>query len=642
MRKRRVIVIYAVCALAGAGLVALVDAGLLAAHHRATPWLIDVCYASVVVVATVGCFAPNAPIFGRVVDGSGVFAPVIALTFDDGPSPDTTPPILEALRSFGMRATFFVLGKHAARYPHLIEQIVRDGHEVASHGYTHGLLVLSSPGEITAELVRTKRVLEEAGAPPPRLFRTPHGFKNPFVVPVAQRLGYRVVGWTKGVFDTAKPGADVIARRAIKALRPGAILLLHDADGNDGDDRFQTAEALPGILEAVQAHGYQAVTVSELAALAPQRRTSFGRLALVVAGVAGVVTLIVERIDRSQVADAWAIFRTLSLPFVVAALFANLLSVFFKAVVWKASLDSVPNHPPLRYRQIVPAIFIGFLLNSALVARLGEVGRMFVLRRRVAKDTGVSIPMTTIAGTVVIEQVVLGVTLVVIVIAITLFLPSVPSQLLDGVIALTVAVVALVVGVIAVEAFTRWRRRSHPERRQEAPAARTWRVFLRNAEALLHGISHGQSLIRDPARAAPAAAGGVLSWSAQVLGIWLTLKAFGIDEHTLGAAAVVFVASNVVGLVQVTPGNVGVFQIAVWLALNATYNVDRVTGITFGIGLQIIEVSLGAGLGLLFLSLEGLSFGEVRRGMTEAVDEEDTTPPPRLVPAYNERRRLVV
>ncbi len=114
----------------------------------------------------------------------------------------------------------------------------------------------------------------------------------------------------------------------------------------------------------------------------------------------------------------------------------------------------------------------------------------------------------------------------------------------------------------------------------------------------------------------PACCRGRRSW----LGIWLTLRAFGIDSHTLGAAAAVFVASNVVGLVQITPGNVGVFQLAVALALRVSYGVDQTTAITFGIGLQVIEVALGAGLGFVFLSLEGLSFGEVRRGMSAAAD----------------------
>jgi peptidoglycan-N-acetylglucosamine deacetylase len=642
MTKRQVIVRYTLCALAATAVAVGIDAALIALHHIWLPWLTDIAFGSALVLITLGCFAPNAPIFGRVVDGTGVFADVVAITFDDGPSAETTPRILQALRDANMRATFFVLGKHAERHPELVERIVRDGHEVASHGYSHGILVFASRGTITHELLQTQKLLERSGAAPVRLFRTPHGFRNPFVVRVAHRLGYRVVGWTKGVFDTARPGPDVIVRRSLDALKPGAILLLHDADGSGDGDRSQTAEALPAILAGVRDAGLEPVTVSELAALAPERRTSWKRLGLVVGGVAVIVTLIVQSIDRQQIDSAWDTVRTLSLPLVVAAVVANLVSVFFKAVVWRQCLESIPDHPPFRYRQIIPAIFIGFLLNSALVARLGEVGRMYVLRRRVQKDSGVTIPMSTMAGTVVMEQVVLGVTLVMMVVAMILVLPNVPGKVIDGVLALTGAVVALIVGVVLVEVFSRYRHRRRPLAPVDAPAARTWQVFLRNAEALVHEMSHGQQLLRDPARAAWSAAGGLVSWAAQVLGIWLTLRAFGVSQHALGAAAVVFVASNVVGLVQVTPGNVGVFQVAVALALSATYGIDQTTGVTFGIVLQVIEVALAAGLGLVFLSLEGLSFGEVRRGMSIAADEAgDAITLPRPAPTRAERRKVV-
>jgi peptidoglycan/xylan/chitin deacetylase (PgdA/CDA1 family)/uncharacterized membrane protein YbhN (UPF0104 family) len=606
------------------------------------PWLIDVVCMSAIVVLTIGCFAHNAPLFGRVVDGVGVHEDVVALTFDDGPSPDTTPRVLDALRSAGMRATFFVLGKHAEQHPELVERMVREGHEVASHGYSHGILVFASRAEIAEELTRTQHLLQGAGAPPVRMFRAPHGFRNPFVVRVCRRLGYRVVGWTKGVFDTRLPGAEVIAERSIAALRPGAILLLHDGDGSGDGDRSQTADALPAILEGVRERRLEAVTMSELAALAPTRSTSWKRLGMVVGGVAVVVTIIFERTDRQQVIGAWDVFKTLSVPLVIGALIANFISVWFKAVVWKSSLDTIPGHPRFHYRQVIPALFIGFLLNTILVARLGEVGRLYVLRRRVAKDSGVTISMSTLAGTLVMEQLILGVTLVAIILGMTLLLPSVPEELFRGVIALIAAVVALILAVVAVELLARWRRRRRPDPLAVDPTARTLDVILHGAEAIAREMSRGQRLLRDPVSTARSIAGGLLSWSAQVLGIYLTLKAFGMDSNTLGAAAVVFLASNVIGLVQITPGNVGVFQFAVVLALTATYGIDQPTAVAFAIGLQAIEVALGAGLGFVFLSLEGLSLGEVRRSASAAsarsADDEPTLP--RLADA-GQTRRLV-
>ena len=555
MTKRQVLTRYILVALLCAGATAALDLTVVHAGIGPVAWLIDVAFASALVLITIGCFAPNAPLFGRVIDGTGVHDPVVAITFDDGPSPDTTPRVLDALRDADARATFFILGRHAEQHPKIVERMVREGHEIANHTYSHGILVFAGAREITRELLRTHRLLLASGARPPRLFRAPHGFRNPVVVRVARRLGYRVVGWTKGVFDTAMPGADVIAERSRKALHPGAILLLHDADGNGNGDRSQTADALPAILRDMQEAGLSAVTVSELAAMEPERQTSWKRIAFVILGVAAIVTVIFQRTDRQQIIDAWEIFRTLSVPLVILALIANFASVWFKAVVWKTSLDTIPDHPRFTYRQVVPAIFIGFLLNAALVARLGEVGRMFVLRRRVQKDSGVTLRMPTIAGTLVMEQIILGITLVVFVILMIVLLPNVPRQIIDGVIALTGAVVALVVGVIAVELLARWRSRRNPDSRPPAQAASSWRSFLRSVEAVLNGMASGLELLRSPRRGAFSLGAGMLSWAAQLLGIWLTLRAFGIDSHTLGAAAAVFVASNVVGL---RPGGAGV------------------------------------------------------------------------------------
>ncbi len=87
--------------------------------------------------------------------------------------------MLDALRDADARATFFVLGRHAEQHPKIVERIVREGHEVANHTYSHGILVFARPREITRELLRTHRLLLASGARPPRLFRAPHGFRNP-------------------------------------------------------------------------------------------------------------------------------------------------------------------------------------------------------------------------------------------------------------------------------------------------------------------------------------------------------------------------------------------------------------------------------------------------------------------------------
>jgi peptidoglycan-N-acetylglucosamine deacetylase len=161
--KREVIVRFAVVGtlivLAGTG------AGWYV-HNQVDPWLgWGVMALAVVLVglAAWACFTPNSRLFGAVITGKGVRRKVLALTFDDGPSPDVTPQILDALRARDARATFFVLGTHAERHPEIVERIRDEGHEVASHGLDHSLLTFAGTGAVTHQLDETERILARGG-----------------------------------------------------------------------------------------------------------------------------------------------------------------------------------------------------------------------------------------------------------------------------------------------------------------------------------------------------------------------------------------------------------------------------------------------------------------------------------------------
>jgi peptidoglycan/xylan/chitin deacetylase (PgdA/CDA1 family) len=196
----------------------------------------------------------------------------VALTFDDGPSEDT-PAVLAALERAGARATFFVLGEAALRRPELVREIARRGHEVALHGHTHRKLHRAGPARVADELDRCAAAIRSAGVDPAPLFRAPHGFRGPFLGPALRARGLTLVGWTRGVFDTERPGAEVIAARACRAMRGGEILLLHDGCATPGIDprRDQTAAAVPEIVARWRAAGYELVTLGELAGAAPAR-----------------------------------------------------------------------------------------------------------------------------------------------------------------------------------------------------------------------------------------------------------------------------------------------------------------------------------------------------------------------------------
>ena len=177
LTKRQTLVRYVLFAVLGAAVTAGLDATVVAAGIGPVAWLIDVAFASALILFTFATFSPNAPLFGRVIDGAGVHEPVVAITFDDGPSPDTTPRVLDALRAADARATFFVLGRHAEQHPEIVQRIAREGHELANHTYGHGILVFASQRDITRELLRTApaaaRLGQSPAAPVPRAARLP-------------------------------------------------------------------------------------------------------------------------------------------------------------------------------------------------------------------------------------------------------------------------------------------------------------------------------------------------------------------------------------------------------------------------------------------------------------------------------------
>ena len=186
----------------------------------------------------------------------------VALTFDDGPNGDDTAAILDALRDHGARATFFVVGDAVRRHPELVRRMVAEGHEVGNHTDNHTKLAWLPADEVGRQLDGASEAIVNAGAPAPRWFRAPHGFKSPFLPRALRDRGLRMVAWSHGVWDTDRPGADVIAERAIGCFSDGEILLLHD--GTVGADRSQTAMALRSILAAASSRGVLFVTIPEI------------------------------------------------------------------------------------------------------------------------------------------------------------------------------------------------------------------------------------------------------------------------------------------------------------------------------------------------------------------------------------------
>ncbi|HYS69252.1 MAG TPA: polysaccharide deacetylase family protein [Gemmatimonadaceae bacterium] len=217
---------------------------------------------SVIGGAMHGAFHRNSPLFGPALGKIGSDRKVVALTFDDGPNPDATPLILDTLREKKVRATFFILGSHAERWPELVRRISHEGHQIGNHGYFHRKLQFKSPFYVSRDIRLGIRAIKRAGAPAPRYFRAPHGFRSPWTTPIASSYGERTVGWSLGVWDSDRPGVDEIVRRTLEGVEPGSIILLHDGDGYNPDgDRTQTAAALPQIIDRLKEQGYEFATL---------------------------------------------------------------------------------------------------------------------------------------------------------------------------------------------------------------------------------------------------------------------------------------------------------------------------------------------------------------------------------------------
>lgn len=152
----------------------------------------------------------------------------VALTFDDGPDPLTTPKLLELLKAHGMVATFFVTGKNALAYPDLIRAILPNGHTVGNHSFSHNpLLVFKGQKAIFRDIDRTQRVLARLGVEP-LVYRPPVGITYPVLRRILSRLNLVAVNFSCSARDRGNRRIHGIAERVLKKVRAGDIILLHD------------------------------------------------------------------------------------------------------------------------------------------------------------------------------------------------------------------------------------------------------------------------------------------------------------------------------------------------------------------------------------------------------------------------------
>ncbi len=224
-----------------------------------------VAFLGLALYSTLGVLWPQSGMYGLAHAHGKAGSRRIALTFDDGPHPVTTRAVLDILRAYDARATFFVLGHKVEAHPEIVREIRAAGHALGVHGFEHEhLFSLRSSSYVLGQIERTQRAIAAACGATPTLFRPPIGFASPFTFRGAERAGVKIIAWSVRSLDGLRSASAArVAERVLRHLGDGAIVLLHDAAEHD-DFTPASIAALPTILNALRERDYRAVTVDEL------------------------------------------------------------------------------------------------------------------------------------------------------------------------------------------------------------------------------------------------------------------------------------------------------------------------------------------------------------------------------------------
>ncbi|KIL40020.1 xylanase [Gordoniibacillus kamchatkensis] len=193
----------------------------------------------------------------------GPEAKEVALTFDDGPDDVWTPKVLDQLARVKVKATFFIFGRRAERFPNVLRRIVREGHIVGNHTWSHPNLTKLTADEVRSELERTDAVIRRETGKVTALFRPPYGALNDVVVQEVIRLKKKIIFWNVDSLDWMQLNARQVAANILSNTRPGSIILQHSA-GGVGENLQGTVDAIPVVVNELHKRGYAFRTVPQL------------------------------------------------------------------------------------------------------------------------------------------------------------------------------------------------------------------------------------------------------------------------------------------------------------------------------------------------------------------------------------------
>jgi peptidoglycan/xylan/chitin deacetylase (PgdA/CDA1 family) len=180
----------------------------------------------------------------------------VALTIDDGPSPEYTPQVLRLLEKYRVTATFSMIGLEAAAYPGLVREVAAAGHKIANHTWSHLDLVYLPPAAVADQIGRATGAIHKATGKVPALFRAPYGAWSPVVLKECAQAGMTPLDWSVDPRDWSRPGVAAIVGNIMRNTRTGSIILEHDGGG----DRSQTVAALKIVLPRLLDAGYRFAT----------------------------------------------------------------------------------------------------------------------------------------------------------------------------------------------------------------------------------------------------------------------------------------------------------------------------------------------------------------------------------------------
>lgn len=192
---------------------------------------------------------------------------VVALTFDDGPSPVWTPQILDALKKADVKATFFMIGEYVEKYPQIARTVADEGHDIGNHSYDHKVLIYYRMDTLEREINEAEKVIQDVTGIKTRYFRPPKAWLTYQEKEKIKEMGYEIVLWTLNSKDWVTFDDKYIVRFLVHNVKPGDIILFHDGGGvfsTEGGNRNETVKTIPQLVEKLRGKGYRFVTITEL------------------------------------------------------------------------------------------------------------------------------------------------------------------------------------------------------------------------------------------------------------------------------------------------------------------------------------------------------------------------------------------